>query len=396
MDNKQDQKFRGAWSPNISDPRLAPNFAAPIPVPKPSNSSENVIFEVNIDESDGVEAAPSVELTNQPEQEPEPEPEPEFKKPPSESITPGYVGENKPVKTSNKPVARKGNVTINSNYNNLIRAVYDGKIADIAQILKTTPEIVNSAENLNFYTPLLLAAETNDKEISMTMCKMLIEKGASLKVFSKHGYTPFTQACNHGNIELVKYFMSLGEDVHQKSAGVPPIVIASERNHLELVKFLLANGADVNAPCIGQKANGQTAIHNAALEGHIEVVKYLLTMGAPHNSFNNPARITPFYCAIERGRYDVASYFLSIGGVNVNHIIANGAFPLYMACQKGFIEIVKLLLENGADINMRFKGKFTGEHIAKTKKHFNVVKLLHAYQSGKPLVIEKDEGCVVM
>jgi len=190
--------------------------------------------------------------------------------------------------------------------------------------------------------------------------------------------------------------MSLGEDILQKDAAVPPIVIAAEKNHLALVKFLVELGADINAQCTGSIAFGQTAIHNAALEGHLEVVKYLLSVGASHNSSNNPNKLTPFYCAIERGRFNCASYILSLGGVDVNQLIATGVFPLYIASQKGFVDIVKLLLENGANVNMKFKGKFTAEQIARTKKQTTVLKLLQAHASGKPLNIEREEGCIVM
>jgi len=128
----------------------------------------------------------------------------------------------------------------------------------------------------------------------------------------------------------------------------------------------------------------------------LEVVKYLLSVGASHNSSNNPNKLTPFYCAIERGRFNCASYILSLGGVDVNQLIATGVFPLYIASQKGFVDIVKLLLENGANVNMKFKGKFTAEQIARTKKQTTVLKLLQAHASGKPLNIEREEGCIVM
>ena len=50
--------------------------------------------------------------------------------------------------------------------------------------------------------------------------------------------------------------------------------------------------------------------------------------------------------------------------------------PLYIACKNGNINVVKYLVENGADINKKNKDKWTPLFIACYKEHIPIVKYL--------------------
>ena len=54
----------------------------------------------------------------------------------------------------------------------------------------------------------------------------------------------------------------------------------------------------------------------------------------------------------------------------------DGWTPLYSAANKGYLEIVKLLIENGADINKSNNDGWTPLYSAADKGHLEVVKLL--------------------
>lgn len=51
-------------------------------------------------------------------------------------------------------------------------------------------------------------------------------------------------------------------------------------------------------------------------------------------------------------------------GVDINRICRNGYTPLYMACLKGDIEVVKVLIKGGADPNLPSKEGRTPLYIA--------------------------------
>jgi uncharacterized protein len=130
---------------------------------------------------------------------------------------------------------------------------------------------------------------------------------------------------------------------------------------------------DVNA----KNAAGRTALHCAAAQGYRDVVENLLRRGA---DINMAAVHTPFYTplfeALSNGRKEVALLLISRGanvngdtisalhltqdieivsillekGANPNATDVVGITPLHMAVPKGSKDVIKLLIERGADI----------------------------------------------
>ena len=85
---------------------------------------------------------------------------------------------------------------------------------------------------------------------------------------------------------------------------------------------------------------------------------------------------SPLIRAAERGRTEVVKLLLEKGAdVNVKQI-GTGATALIMASQGGHTEVVKLLLEKGADVNAKDNNGITALLIASSKGRTEVVKLL--------------------
>jgi ankyrin repeat protein len=83
-----------------------------------------------------------------------------------------------------------------------------------------------------------------------------------------------------------------------------------------------------------------------------------------------------FFAAARRGDAVAVKAFLD-KGVDVNSKTRYGATALSYACDKGHVEVVKLLIERGADVNV--KDTFYGEvplGWALSKDHAQIVKLL--------------------
>ena len=78
-------------------------------------------------------------------------------------------------------------------------------------------------------------------------------------------------ACSLGHIKIVKYFVSLGADIHNYYNRA--IKLACQYGHLEVVKYLYESGANF-------RAGNNYAIVMASKNDHYEVVKYLSEIGA--------------------------------------------------------------------------------------------------------------------
>ncbi len=121
--------------------------------------------------------------------------------------------------------------------------------------------------------------------------------------------------------------------------GLTPLLLSAREGHVEAVEALLAAGADINQLSDGTKTS---AILIATMNGHYDLAKILLDRGADPSLVNEPAGVTPLYAAINIWYAPHASY----------------PQPTAQFQQTlSHLELMKALLEGGADPNVRLKKK---------------------------------------
>jgi uncharacterized protein len=138
--------------------------------------------------------------------------------------------------------------------------------------------------------------------------------------------------------------------------------------NVKLAEKYLNKGADVNVTYTSEKAGlsyGETALIIAASAGNQAMVKMLLKRGADPNKTNEG------YSAIiyaSGSGYTAVVKLLIEGGANINHIHLDGTTPLINAVLKEHIELVKLLLDKGADPEIKDFGGKTALEYAKSSE----------------------------
>ena len=65
----------------------------------------------------------------------------------------------------------------------------------------------------------------------------------------KFEINPFCKAIVQGDLDTVKKFIALGEDVNRKSLGKTPAIFAARYNRAEILKVLILNGANLSIKC---------------------------------------------------------------------------------------------------------------------------------------------------
>jgi ankyrin repeat protein len=158
-------------------------------------------------------------------------------------------------------------------------------------------------------TPLIFAAREGDLESS----KLLLDGGADVNGTSEYGWTPLLTAVNNRNYKLAVYLLERGANPNlANKGGWTPLYLATDNRNIE--------GGDYPVP-------------RPDLD-HLEVIKALLDKGANVNQAVKENTLT-------RTIFTMQWFFES------------GATPFIRAAQSSDVELMKLLLERGADPKVR-------------------------------------------
>ena len=157
-----------------------------------------------------------------------------------------------------------------------------------------------------------------------------------------------------------------------QAAQSAPIADAAMAKDAAAVKKLLKEGVDVNAA----QGDGMTALHWAALNGDAELASMLLYAGANVGAKTRLGGFTPLHLAAQIGHASVIAPLIAAGSA-VGATTATGATALMQASHAGSTEAVRMLIENGAglDVKETANGQ-TALMFAAAADRVDVVKLL--------------------
>jgi uncharacterized protein len=198
--------------------------------------------------------------------------------------------------------------------------------------------------------------------------KVLLDSKADVRATNRYGVTPLSLACENGNGELVKLLLEHGADPNTTLRGGETVLMTAARTgKTGPVNALLKRGADVNA----KERRGQTALMWAAADGHAEVVESLIKAGADIHAALPDSGFNAFFFAAREGRTDVVHALLN-AGVDVNEATqpqrpggkmpGKGTSALILAVENGHFDLAVTLIEAGADPNDQRSG-FTPLHV---------------------------------
>ncbi len=236
------------------------------------------------------------------------------------------------------------------------------------------------------------------------------------KVDIKVSISPLIEAAIHGRFEEVKRLLDEGADVNAKDIiGVTLLMHASAGGKITVVRLLLDRGADVMA-----KDNyGNTAMILASKTSHFDVVKLLeqtyedkikqtsqdtsAISSAPNktqdqsntktkenqvalDSGKDIVKASKFSLieSAEKGHLEEVKHLLD-EGADVNTRDDDGQTALMKASKEGHVEIVKLFVNKGANVNSEDNYRRTAQMLASFEGHHEVENLLKAstnYQGG--------------
>ena len=251
-------------------------------------------------------------------------------------------------------------------------------------------------------TALVFAA----REDCLECAKALVAAGADVNQRTSYGWTALLTATQNRHYNLGQWLLEHGADVNiPNNGGWTPLYLATDNrnietgdypvrtpdmDHLAYIKLLLAKGANVNARICGADStkdrckgdttetrnnftmqwlyeDGATPFLRAAQSGDVVLMKLLLERGANPKIFTATS-VTPLMTAAGYGWVEGVTFEWSPEqsleavkmcldlGIDPNIQEEDGRTALHSAAHKGRPEVVQMLVDHGADLQIHDKG----------------------------------------
>lgn len=210
---------------------------------------------------------------------------------------------------------------------------------------------------------------------NMPILKYLVEAGAKLNQ-GNGMLTPLMMACHVGKSALVSQLLQVGgAETNAQSrlnSWTPLMYAVNSSANPQISKLLIQNGADVDVKTV----TGQTALDIARLRSHKEVVDLLSAISAVKDSpeqSQSGVSIQQQQARIDTQRHKIFSALANDNVSDIKSILSadprciferdpnDGMTPLMLACVKGDLQIVKLVLSYNAPINQKDDIDWTGK-----------------------------------
>ncbi|XP_061920680.1 protein phosphatase 1 regulatory subunit 12A isoform X4 [Entelurus aequoreus] len=196
----------------------------------------------------------------------------------------------------------------------------------------------------------------------------------------------FLAACSSGDTEEVLRMLDRGADINYANVdGLTALHQACIDDNVDMVTFLVAHGAGINQP----DNEGWIPLHAAASCGYLDIAEYLISQGANVGVVNSEGE-TPLDIAeeeameellqneINRQGVDIeaarkeeerimlrdARQWLNSGQIQDIRHAKSGGTALHVAAAKGYVEVLKLLIQAGYDVNIKDYDGWTPLHAA--------------------------------
>jgi len=222
----------------------------------------------------------------------------------------------------------------------LLTAVARGDLARVKALVEGRPDLVKEEEARD-QSPLTWAAVHNQPEV----LTWLIDHGADINYHNDYDGSVLSVAAWNGHTAIVKILLDRGADTEVGAYGTP-LHQACRQGNLELVRLLLDRGAQINSENNGH----DTPLCSAVREGRIDVARYLLDRGA------DPNKGGPVADAALENRIEIAQLLLGRG--------AEAGKAIHYAAEKGYLDLVELLLQYKIDRSLRDDESRTPLHLA--------------------------------
>ncbi|KAK4076779.1 uncharacterized protein Triagg1_4382 [Trichoderma aggressivum f. europaeum] len=238
-----------------------------------------------------------------------------------------------------------------------------------AKLLIAAGTSVAPNSNREIAAPLEVAASHGSSD----MTNLLLSYGAPIDSKGLNEHTPLQMACTRGNFAAAESLLRHRDFRDYITPDLPsqPLMIAVQRGHHKITEALLRHGADPNAG----EDDGRPVLWWAVMKERIDNCRLLLAHKADPNLVLKEREGTPLVIAIMLENMELVKLLVE-NGADVNQKIDYERTPVYMATYKNHVEIVRYLLSHNADPNITWSNGITPLWHAARQGYSEIVRLL--------------------
>jgi ankyrin repeat protein len=203
--------------------------------------------------------------------------------------------------------------------------------------------------------------------------KILIENNANIDLSDRNGSTPLMHASWSGNLDAVKLLVQCGADINRCDYSRQTVLFrAGYKNFTNILEYLLMSGADFKI----QDVSLWTVFMWTLIQDNYESSDLLLKYGFNVNEIINDELPILIFFTKERN-HKAIKYLLKIKNIKIDIFDKRQKTALMYASEVGDIEMVQLLLENGASPFKSDRHGNTPFLYAIENNHIKVSELIH-------------------
>lgn len=217
-------------------------------------------------------------------------------------------------------------------------------------------------QDMNQETVLMLIVK---KEKKLNYLESLLDYSPNLDLQNNHKSTALHLACMFKNVEAAQTLINEGANVLLKTVQkTTPLLAAAQNGSFTIVQLLIDKGADVHdldhyGKDVLMSAVAQPEIKKEEIESYFMICQKIIEQDANVVNYVAPGGITSIFMASMYQRTDIVKLLLDNGAnPNVSHSYSTVSkiTPLHFATQAKNVEMATALLEKNADLNVKNSG----------------------------------------
>ncbi|KAJ5396665.1 hypothetical protein N7509_004778 [Penicillium cosmopolitanum] len=202
---------------------------------------------------------------------------------------------------------------------------------------------------------------------------VLLRHGADIGASDERTISALLQAIDENDLIAAETLLENGANPNgnEKGPDANPLGLCAQRDLTDMAQLLLGHGASVYTT----DASGMSALHWASNENKLGIASLLLSHGANVGKFGADG-VIPLHCAVRNNYLDMTELLLKAGSETDAPGGNREKTSLMFAADSGFVDIVYMLLANGANVHARDAKGLTALDWAKISNRSDIVKIL--------------------